>query len=206
MIAKAVLVAAALAAACSAAATQRSRSVPAAPVVSDFGACAARRMPDQGRALLATPLDSRAEQRAARRMAESRSACVAARFNSISMRTGEFRGGVAEGLIEADPAALARLRARPQSPPVRAEARQGRAFVAAYARCLADADSARAAGLLELVPGSPEERAAFLGFGALLEECMPIGLTYAIDTFDVRNHIALRLYELAFLAAPRATD
>jgi hypothetical protein len=206
MIGKAVLVAAALAAACSGAAAQRSRSVPAAPVVSDFGACAARRMPDQGRALLATPLDSRAERRAARRMAESRSACVSARFNSISMRTGEFRGGVAEGLIEADPTALARLRAMPPRPPVRGEARQGRAFVAAYARCLADADPARAAGLLELVPSGAEERAAFLGFGSLLEECMPIGLTYAIDTFDVRNHLALRLYELAFPAAAQAAD
>jgi hypothetical protein len=206
MIGKAVLGVAALVGACCAADAQRSRSVPAAPVVSDFGACAARRLPDQGRALLATPLDSRAEQRAARRMAESRSACVAARFNSISMRTGEFRGGVAEGLIEADPTAMARLRALPQQPPVRAEARQGRAFVAAYARCLADADPARAAGLLELVAASREERAAFLGFGALLEECMPIGLTYAVDTFDVRNHIALRLYELAFPAAIRAAD
>ena len=206
MIGKAVLVLAAALAAGAPAAAQRSRSVPAAPVVSDFGACAARRMPEQGRALLATPLDSREEQRAARRMAETRSNCVRARFNSISMRTGEFRGGVAEGLIEADPAALARLRAMPQRPPVRAEARQGRAFVAAYARCLADADPSRAAGLLDLAPSSSDERAAFVGFGALLEECMPLGLTYAIDTFDVRNHIALRLYELAFPAAAEAAD
>jgi hypothetical protein len=206
MIGRAFLFAVTAIAACAPASAQRVHSERAAPVVSDFGACAARRMPDQSRALLATPLDSPAERRAARRMAQSRSACVAGRFNSISMRTGEFRGGVAEGLIEADPPALARLRVMVRRPAVRAEARQGRAFVAAYARCLADADPSRAAALLDLVPASDEERAAFLGFGALLEECMPIGLTYAIDTYDVRNHIALRLYELAYPAAGQAAN
>lgn len=176
---------------------QRARLVPRAPLVADFGACAARQLPEQARALMATAIDSPEERRAARRMAESRAGCVDRRMLSLSMRVGEFRGGVAEALIESDPGALQRLRAVPAAVPVRQEARSGRAFVAAYARCLADSDPARAATLLEVERATPAHRQAFLGFGDLLTDCMPLGLRYTIDTDDVRNHIAIRLYELA---------
>ena len=180
--------------------------VPHAPLVTQFGACAARQLPERARALMATPVDSRAERRAARRLAESRSACVNVRMQSLTMHTGEFRGAVAQALLERDPAAMARLRAMPPSAAVRAQAADGRAFVAAYARCLADADPPRAAALLSIAPQTPEHRDAFLAFGQTLSDCMPHGLRYRINQFDVRNHIAVRLYEVAYPGTRPAAD
>ena len=177
---------------------QRAQLVPHAPLVADFGACAARQLPGQARALMATPIDSPQERRIAGAMARSRGGCVDRRMHTLSMRVGEFRGGVAEALLEQDPEAMARLRAMPATAPVRPEAADGRAFVAAYARCLADAEPARAAALLQVDRVGPAHREAFLGFGDTLTGCMPIGLRYTIDQVDVRNHIAVRLYELAY--------
>ena len=205
MIGKAALaLAAALAAAGSAHA--QVRVVPRAPLVSAFGACAARQLPGQARALMATPIDSRSERRAARLMARSRSGCVHPHMRTISMHTGEFRGAVAEGLIERDAQAGARLRAIAPRPPVRPQPAEGRAFVAAYARCIADADPAGAARLLETAPESAEDRAALLAFGQLLSDCMPLGLRYTIDRFDVRNHIAIRLYDIAYPQSAAQAD
>jgi hypothetical protein len=188
------------------AAAQRPQIVPRAPLLTAFGACAAAQLPGQARELMATPIGSRAERRAARRMAESRSACVDRRMRGISMQTGEFRGAVAEALLERDPQAMDRLRAMPTSAPVRPATVDGRAFVAAYAACLADADPARAAALLDLEPLGPELRPAYLRFGQLLSDCMPFGLRYTIDPVDVRNHMAMRLYHKAYPAPVTATS
>ncbi len=177
---------------------QRAQLVPHAPLVAEFGACAARQLPGQARALMATGIDSPQERRIARAMATSRRGCVDRRLNTLSMRVGEFRGGVAEALLEQDPNAMSRLRAMPAAAPVRPQVADGRAFVAAYARCIADAQPARAAALLEVDRVGPAHRDAFLGFGDTLSGCMPVGLRYTIDQVDVRNHIAVRLYELAY--------
>lgn len=185
----------------------QARTVPIATVIGDFGACTARQLPDRSRALMVTPLGSSSERAAASRMAMSRDGCVPRHFDFIPMMTGQFRGAVAEALIENDAGAVARLRAMPPRPAVRAEAAQGRAFVAAYARCIADADPPRAVRLLETPPGASasEQRDQFLAYGDLLNDCMPMGAVYAIDTYDVRNHMAVRLYDLAFpQAAARA--
>jgi hypothetical protein len=157
---------------------------------------------------MATANDIRVERDTARRMAESRSGCVRRHFAYIPMMTGQFRGTVAEALIEGDAAALARLRALPSRPPVRAEAARGRAFVAAYARCIADADPARAVHLLELPHDAPAaaQRDRFLEYGDLLNDCMPMGFAFTIEPFDVRNHIAARLYDLAFPQAAARAD
>lgn len=176
----------------------RAQLVPAAPLIAEFGACAARQLPGQARALMATAIDSPQERRIARAMARSRGGCVDRRLRSLSMRVGEFRGGVAEALLEQDPAAMARLAAMPATAPVRPEPADGRAFVAAYARCIADADPARAAALLGVERVGPAQRGAFLAFGDTLTGCMPIGQRYAIDQVDVRNHIAVRLFDIAY--------
>jgi len=185
----------------------QARIVPIATVIGDFGACTARQLPDRSRALMATPIGSRAERTTASRMAMSRDGCVPRHFDFIPMLTGQFRGAVAEALIENDPGAVARLRAMPSRPAVRADPAEGRAFVAAYARCIADADPARAVRLLETPPGAPpnEQRDHFLAYGDLLNDCMPMGAVFRIEPFDVRNHMAMRLYDLAFpQAAARA--
>jgi hypothetical protein len=196
MIGKATLMLAGAIVACASASA--AQFVPRDPLVTEFGACAARQLPSQARALMLTPVDSRAERQAARRLATSRSACVDRRLRSLTMHTGELRGAVAEALLEQDANAMARLAAMPPSAPVRAPAADGRAFVMSYARCIADAEPARAARLLEVAPATAEHRAAFLAFGQVLSDCMPHGLRYTIDQFDVRNHIAVRLYDMAF--------
>jgi hypothetical protein len=176
------------------------RIVPNAPLVSEFAACAARRWPDQARALMGTPIGSRQEYRIARRLAESRSDCVRRHINAMQMRAGALRGAVAEALLEGDPGAMARLRALPSTPPVRPPDAQGRAFVTAFARCIADAEPVRAVQMLELGMEAPppEHQAAFRALGGLLDDCTPLGVTAALDPRDVRNHIAMRLYEIAF--------
>ncbi len=192
------------AAAASSSSVAGAQTVARDPLVERFGACAARQLEGHARALMATPIDSPAEQRAARRLAESRSGCVDRRLATLTMLTGEFRGAVAEGLIERDPEAVVRLKAMPPRPAVRPAPADGRAFVVAYARCIADANPARAAGLFDVSPASPEHRAAFLAFGEVLSDCMPLGQRYRLDTFDVRNHIAMRLYDLAYPGAAAA--
>lgn len=189
-------------------ASGQARIVPAAPFISEFGACAARRQPDLARALMATPVGSREEHRAARRLAAGRSGCVRGRMRWLTMRAGSLRGAVAEALIENDPEAMARLRALPSQPPVRAAEADGRAFVTAYARCIADAEPARSARLLDLSPDAPaaEHRAAFVAFGSVLDDCMPIGLSYRLNPADMRDHIAMRLYEIAYQAGRPAAD
>ena len=193
---------AALAAATCAPAQGQGRLVPNTPLVSQFAACAARRWPQQARALMAAPIGSRQERRMARRLAEGRSECVQRRLNYLLMDTGAFRGAVAEALLESDAEAMERLRALPSRPPVRAPEADGRAFVAAYARCIADSEPARAAGLLALADDAPAEAqsAAMLELGDLLNDCAPLGPAYRLNPRDVRSHIAVRLYELAFAA------
>ncbi len=172
--------------------------VPRAPVLSDFGACAARQSPGLARALLATEMGSREERQRAHQLFRANNACMNGRA-VLSSRVGEVRGTVAEALLERGPDPLARLSRKSPRPAARAEAAEGRRFVANYARCLADAEPAKAARMLATVHHSAEERDAMLAFGDTLNDCMPMGVAYRIDRFDVRNHIAAHLYEIAFL-------
>ncbi|MGQ0659271.1 hypothetical protein [Sphingosinicella sp.] len=147
--------------------------------------------------LLATELGSEEELREARRLFDAGSACAPAR-EGLNVRVGDMRGAVAEAMLEADSAALARLSARPAAPAVRAAAGlDGRAFVAAYAACLAEAEPAKSVALLATPHGGLAEVDAFASYDDRLNDCMPEGVSYRIDRFDVRNHIAAHLYKLA---------
>ncbi len=172
-------------------------TVPRAPVLSDFGTCVARQSTGLARALLATEMGSPEERRRAHQLFRANTACMDGRA-VLSSRVGEVRGTVAEALLEREPDVLARLSRMPSRPAARADAVEGRRFVAAYARCLADAEPAKATALLATGHHSPEERDAMLAFGDTLNDCMPMGVAYRVDRFNVRNHIAARLYEVAF--------
>ena len=100
-------------------------------------------------------------------------------------------------MLEREPEVLTRLSGLPARPATRAAAAEGRRFVANYAQCLADAEPGKAVVLLATGHRTPEERNAMLAFGDTLNDCMPMGIAYAIDHFDVRNHLAARLYEVA---------
>jgi hypothetical protein len=185
----------------------RARALPAAPLISEFAACAARRWQSVARDLMATRIGSRAEQRLARRLVQGRGDCVRRRVLSLQMQAGAIRGAVAEELIESDPEAMARLRAMPSRPPVRAQDQEDdRAFVAGYARCIADSEPARASRLLDVPVEAPtaDQQAAYDAFGDLLNDCTPLGKTYALNPIDLRRHIASELYSLAHPAATAA--
>ena len=83
---------------------------------------------------------------------------------------------------------------------------QGRAFVASYAACLADADPAKSVALLSTERQSRAEFDAVMAFGDTLNDCMPMEARYSIDRFDVRNHIAARLYQIAYANQPEPSD
>ena len=171
--------------------------VPRAPVVSAFAACAARQSPGLARSLMAAEIDSREERERARQLFRANRGCLNGRM-VLSSRTGEVRGAVAEALLERDPNAAARLSAMRARPAERAAQAEGRRFIANYARCLADAEPVKAVRWLSTEPQSPAEGEALADFGDSLNDCMPMGFAYRIDRFDVRNHLAMRLYEIAF--------
>jgi hypothetical protein len=176
-----------------------SAQVPRAPVLADFGQCIARQAGGVARALLETEMGSQEEIQRARQIFNANPACIHDR-RGLSARVGEVRGIVAEAMLEADAAAVARLSASPPGAVARASGQlDGRAFVAAYAACLADAEPRQSIALLATAHHSPEEVTAFLAYGEALSDCMPEGATYRIDRFDVRNHIAARLYRTAMI-------
>ena len=45
-----------------------------------------------------------------------------------------------------------------------------------------------------------------MAFGDTLNDCMPMQAQYRIDRFDVRNHIAARLYQIAYASQPEPSD
>lgn len=178
-----------------------SAQVPRGPVLADVGACIVRQTGGAAQALMATEVGSREESWRARQVFTANPACIGDR-SGLSARVGEVRGIVAEALLEGDAAARARLSARPSAAIVRVSGQlDGRAFVVAYAACLADSEPAKSVALLATPHHSQAEIDAFTAYGATLNDCMPEGATYRIDRFDVRNHIAARLYQVAMAPA-----
>ena len=178
--------------------------VPRAPALADFGTCVARQHGAVARALLATEVGSRDEQRLASQLFHAAGRACYGGFGGFSARVGEVRGIAAEALLEADATAPARLSARPATAPVRVTGQlDGRAFVLAYAACLADAEPAKSVALLATPHRSQAELDAFMAYGETLNDCMQEGATYRVDRFDVRNHIAAHLYRAAMTAGGR---
>jgi hypothetical protein len=168
--------------------------VPQAQASGAFGACVVRQAPRMSRELLATAPGSREEARLAASLAQGRAECL--RGLSLGFSTGAFRGAVAEAMLHTTPGALAALAGRGSAPPVRPASADGRAFVIAYATCIAEAEPALAVALLGTERTSAAERAATIAFGTVLSACMPEDLEYRLDIADLRNHIAAHLYTL----------
>ncbi len=164
------------------------------PVIANFGWCVSRLWPGRALDLLGTRVGSEQEVRAALRLVRPWP-CLQGR-RGLTMRTGEVRGTVAEAMLERNHGWVARLRSREARPAIAAPVAEGRLFVAGYAQCLAEADPANGIRLLETPHQSPEESAAIRGFGETLSACMPEGYRYTVDPFDVRNHVAARLYDM----------
>lgn len=169
--------------------------VPRAPVIAEFGACVARQAPDRARELLRTGISTAEERKRAGGLAQSNYPCIRSR-PGLSMRVGEIRGTVAEALLQADAAALERLRQMPAGASPRPAAARGRAFIHAFGTCVAQADPARAASIILTDVGSDAEVEAFRALGPVLDQCVPEGAPEQVGQFDLRNHIAAALYVL----------
>jgi hypothetical protein len=174
---------------------------PRVSALADFGRCISRQASGAAQALLATEAGAWEEYRQARGLIEASPNCGRP---DPGVRVGDVRGIVAEAMLEADADARARLAARPPAPVTRVSAQlDGRAFVTAYAGCLADAEPAKGVALLATPHRSQAELDAFTAFGQTLGDCLPEGANYRIDRFDVRNHIAAHLYRVAAAAEVR---
>ena len=167
--------------------------VPKQVVLQEYGACMVRQAPGRSKALLATELGTKDEAELGRQVAMAVAPCLKGRWG-LSMQTGAIRGAAAEAMFARDPQLLDRLAALPPAPAQRPAVADGRAFVIAYSSCLEQASPSATATLLRTAITSEQERAAFLGYGDVLKDCMPVGQRYSVNITDIRNHVAAIAY------------
>lgn len=178
-----------------AASAETAKLVPQAQALSEFGKCILAQAPEKSKALMATALDTPQEYKLARQLVMANNGCVK-KYASLSMQTGQIRGAIAEAILVSDLGRMKQFASAPLAAAVRPEFAEGRAFVYSYAKCLAAADMQKSAVLIQTAHGSPEERQAFVAYGETVSSCMPLSARYRVNIPDVRNHIAVALYEL----------
>ena len=179
----------------SAASAQTAKLIPQAQALSEFGKCILGQAPEKSKALMATVLDTPQEYKLARQLVLANNGCVK-KYASLSMQTGQIRGAIAETILVSDAGRIKQLASAPLGAAVRPDFAEGRAFVYSYAKCLAAADMPKSVALLQTPHGSPEERQSFVAYGETVSSCMPLKARYRVNIQDVRNHIAVALYEL----------
>jgi len=184
-------------------AAQSGRVLNKQSVLNQYGACIVKLAPERARALMATAIETPRESELAGELVRSSSNCLRGRA-VLSMRIGEIKGGIAEALLLANPSRLAEWRAAPVKPASRVAKAEGRAFVAFYAACLAQADRARAVALITTSHGSFQENEQIRLFGQTLNDCMPEEVAYRLNARDLRNHIAVALYAASSQDMPDA--
>ncbi|MEI9852946.1 MAG: hypothetical protein WDN24_21180 [Sphingomonas sp.] len=140
-------------------------------VLDAFGQCLVKQSPRLAARLLETPFSTKAEHDQAMTLAKANDACLRGR-PVLSMQVGAIRGAVAEYALVSDEKLLDAARALPAAAPERPPIADGRAFVIAYATCIAHADPAHTVALIETPVASAEERSAFIGYGDTLKACM----------------------------------
>ncbi len=174
---------------------ETAKLVPQTKALSEFGTCIFRQAPDKSKALMMVPVDTKQEYNAASQLVQANNGCVE-KYGSLTMQVGQIRGAIAEAILISDAGRMKQLMSAPLAPALRPGFAEGRAFVYSYAKCLAAADMPKSAALLQTAHRSPEERQSFLAFGETTSACMPLQARYTVNVPDVRNHIAIALYEL----------
>jgi hypothetical protein len=170
--------------------------VPKTQALSEFGSCIVRQAPDRSSALLATPLNTKQEYKLARQLAQANSACVD-KYGSLSMDVSQTRGAIAEYMLVSDLDLMKQFTSATLAEAVRPDFAEGRVFVYLYAKCLAAADTPKSAAFIKTTHGSAEERQSFLDYGETASACMPLKSRYSVNVSDVRNHVAVALYEMS---------
>ncbi len=179
----------------SAASAQTAKLIPQAQALSEFGKCILGQAPEKPKALMATGLNTPQEYKLARQLVLANNGCIQ-KYASLSMQTGQIRGAIAETILVSDAGRMKQFASAPLAAAIRPDFAEGRAFVYSYAKCLAAADMPKSVALLQTPHGSPEERQSFVVYGETVSSCMPLKARYRVNIQDVRNHIAVALYEL----------
>jgi hypothetical protein len=174
---------------------QTAKLIPQAQALSEFGKCILGQAPEKSKALMATSLNTPQEYKLARQLVLANNGCVK-KYASLSMRTGQIRGAIAETILVSDAGRMKQFASAPLAAAVRPDFAEGRAFVYNYAKCLAAANMPKSAALIQTPHGSPEERQSFVAYGETVSSCMPLSARYRVNIPDVRNHIAVALYEM----------
>lgn len=182
--------------AASAASAQTAKLIPQAQALSEFGRCILGQAPEKSKALMATSLNTPQEYKLARQLVLANNGCIQ-KYASLSMQTGQIRGAIAETILVSDLGRMKQFASAPLTAAVRPDFAEGRAFVYSYAKCLAAADMPKSAALIQTAHGTPEERQSFVAYGETVSSCMPLKARYTVNIPDVRNHIAVALYELS---------
>ncbi|MBX9884027.1 MAG: hypothetical protein K2X68_03545 [Novosphingobium sp.] len=128
--------------------------------------------------------------------------CLTPSIRTLNIRINDLRGAFAELLLtENGGAELARVRDLPALAPRRITLGKSEpANDAALFRCVSEAAPRQAGSLLEMQPGSAEERDAFGQLSTALQGCVPQDTAMHLKPFQIRLLIAAALY--GRLAAP----
>ena len=170
-----------------------------------LAACVLKR--DRPNAVVIASMDASTPEfnKAARGIRSAASVCLGHKMRSLTIRVNDLRGAFAESLLkETDGAALARALALPSLPPQRINPSKDEDMNdAALFRCVVGAAPAQAVALVEALPGSIEEGAAFRSLGSALQSCVPEKSAMHIKPFQVRLLVAASLF--GRLAVPSGT-
>lgn len=163
-------------------------------VVQRFAECSLRNHPEKSVQALASVPDSREEARALRHLASLNDRCLGDRAY-LSMQSGKLRGALAEMLLKRD-GGLSIVRGLPARAPVPVTGLGGRAFIIAFAQCLATSNPVRSAALLDSEIGSAAEGEAVAAMESDMAACVPEKTRLRIDLEDIRAHVADALYRV----------
>ncbi len=161
------------------------------------GACVVRTRPRVAvRFVLSGPGDRGDDASPAAEFRYAAEPCLAGEFRSVHLQPIEIRGAMAEALLKQRDATL--LRQARATPPRTAERVAPTAATPTLALfdCAVAAMPAQAAAMLDAVPASGGEAAAFQSIGPALQACAPAGAAMHVKPSTVRWLVATSLYRL----------
>jgi hypothetical protein len=170
--------------------------VPKQVAVGNFGACIARMAPQQSKRLMETEPESKEERKLLQAIVNANSSCLT-KFSSLSMKSDDIRGAIAENLILMDEPRMAKIAAIAPKPPVRAAADKDIQFLLGFAACIAQSDPQKSLALLRTEYRSVKEKQAIVALESLLVNCIPETVEYALNVPELRSHLAMATYALS---------
>lgn len=170
--------------------------IPSVDATREMALCVLKKDRANAVAIAASEPATAAFDKAARRIEPALSNCLKPEMQSLTIRINDLRGVFAELLLkEGDNAALVRARTLPAVAPRRITlGKYTDVNDSALFRCVAEADPLQAATLVQAMPGSADEGAAFRGLSVALQGCVPANAAMHVKPYQVRLLIAASLY------------